>query len=215
MLEIFQQRNPTFSGNISVMGHFLGSCILFDLLYHQVQQYAKEFSGCRSQGAVSRKVKNLMWRCSVCCRKSQRNTHQQDRRPLVKAIIRNFLKSFSGLYMDQERSDAFKKRLKALTKLLLIDNILIYICTTGHFQRTFHLQVTINFVYEILIDVTTPSRMLINYLAMLPSNIIAGPKLAQHLLITQKLQRGSALQCLSFRIACTCVCLRVTVICDY
>ena len=47
----------------------------------------------------------------------------------------------------------------------------------GRFQRTFHLQVTINFVYEILINVTTPSRML-NFLAMLPSNIIAGPKLA-------------------------------------
>ena len=47
--------------------------------------------------------------------------------------------------------------------------------TTGHFQRMFHLQVTITFVYEILIIVTTPSRMLINFLAMLPSNIKARP----------------------------------------
>ena len=46
----------------------------------------------------------------------------------------------------------------------------------GHLQRMFHLQVTINFVYEILINVSTPSRMLINFLAMLPSNIIVGPK---------------------------------------
>ena len=80
--------------------------------------------------------------------------------------------------MDLEGSIAFRKCLKALKKLLLTDNILIYICTTGHFQRMFHLQITINFVYEILINVTTPSRMLINFLAMLPSNIIAGPKLA-------------------------------------
>ena len=80
--------------------------------------------------------------------------------------------------MDLERSDAFRKRLKALKKLLLIENILIYICTMGRFQITFHLQVTINFVYDILINVTTPSRMLKNFLAMLPRNIIAGPKLA-------------------------------------
>ena len=79
--------------------------------------------------------------------------------------------------MDFKRSDAFRKHLKALKKMLLIDNILIYVCTMGDFQKTFHLQVTINFVYEILINVTTPSRML-NFLAMLPSNIIARPKLA-------------------------------------
>ena len=53
--------------------------------------------------------------------------------------------------MDLERSNAFRKRLQALKRLLLIDNISIYICTTGRFQRRFHLQVTINFVYEILI----------------------------------------------------------------
>ena len=52
--------------------------------------------------------------------------------------------------MDLERSNAFRKRLKALKKLLLIDNISIYICTTGHFQRTLHFQVTIKFVYDIL-----------------------------------------------------------------
>ena len=38
MLEIFQKRNPGFAGDVSVMGHSLGSCILFDLLYHQVCQ---------------------------------------------------------------------------------------------------------------------------------------------------------------------------------
>ena len=54
--------------------------------------------------------------------------------------------------MDLEGSNAFRKRLQALKRLLLIDNISIYICTTGRFQRRFHLQVTINFVYEILID---------------------------------------------------------------
>ena len=54
--------------------------------------------------------------------------------------------------MDLERSNAFRKRLQALKGLLLIDNISIYICTTGRFQRRFHLQVTINFVYETLID---------------------------------------------------------------
>ena len=77
--------------------------------------------------------------------------------------------------MVLERSNAFRKRLKALIKLLLIDNISIYIYTTGRFQRMFHFQVTINFVYEILINVTTPSIMLINFLAMLLNNIIAGP----------------------------------------
>lgn len=35
MLELFRQRNPTFQGGVSVMGHSLGSCILFDLLDHQ------------------------------------------------------------------------------------------------------------------------------------------------------------------------------------
>ena len=52
--------------------------------------------------------------------------------------------------MDLERN-AFRKRLQALKKLLLIDNILIYICLMGRFQRRFHFQVTIKFVYEILI----------------------------------------------------------------
>ena len=76
--------------------------------------------------------------------------NQEDRRPLVEAIVRKVLKSVSRLYMDLERSNAFRKRLKALKKLQLIDNISIYICTTGRFQRTLHFQVTINFVYEIL-----------------------------------------------------------------
>ncbi len=37
MFEVFRQRNPGFQGGVSVMGHSLGSCILFDLLNHQVQ----------------------------------------------------------------------------------------------------------------------------------------------------------------------------------
>ena len=35
MYEIFKARNPSFQGGVSVMGHSLGSCVLFDLLYHQ------------------------------------------------------------------------------------------------------------------------------------------------------------------------------------
>lgn len=37
MMELFQQRNPGFTGTIALMGHSLGSCILFDLLSHQAQ----------------------------------------------------------------------------------------------------------------------------------------------------------------------------------
>lgn len=33
--DLFKQRNPTFSGNVSIGGHSLGSLILFDLLCHQ------------------------------------------------------------------------------------------------------------------------------------------------------------------------------------
>ena len=36
MLELFKQRNPRFQGGVSVMGHSLGSCVLFDILDHQV-----------------------------------------------------------------------------------------------------------------------------------------------------------------------------------
>ena len=36
MYELFLQRNPGYSGGVSVMGHSLGSCILFDILSHQV-----------------------------------------------------------------------------------------------------------------------------------------------------------------------------------
>ncbi|XP_068709546.1 phospholipase DDHD2-like [Montipora foliosa] len=35
LLEIFQKRNPMFSGKCSVCGHSLGSSILFDILQHQ------------------------------------------------------------------------------------------------------------------------------------------------------------------------------------
>ena len=36
MLKLFKERNPNFGGSVSVMGHSLGSCILFDLLENQV-----------------------------------------------------------------------------------------------------------------------------------------------------------------------------------
>ena len=35
MYDIFKRRNPLFSGGVSVVGHSLGSVILFDLLSHQ------------------------------------------------------------------------------------------------------------------------------------------------------------------------------------
>ena len=35
MLAIFKTRNPAFRGGVSVMGHSLGSCVLFDILDHQ------------------------------------------------------------------------------------------------------------------------------------------------------------------------------------
>lgn len=37
LYELFLQRHPGYSGGVSVMGHSLGSCILFDLLEHQVR----------------------------------------------------------------------------------------------------------------------------------------------------------------------------------
>eukprot|EP00118_Oscarella_pearsei_P009915 m.58461 g.58461 ORF g.58461 m.58461 type:complete len:968 (+) comp34815_c0_seq4:211-3114(+) len=36
MLALFMTRNPGFTGTVSVMGHSLGSCILFDILSHQL-----------------------------------------------------------------------------------------------------------------------------------------------------------------------------------
>ena len=36
MYQLFLQRNPGYSGGVSVMGHSLGSCVLFDILAHQV-----------------------------------------------------------------------------------------------------------------------------------------------------------------------------------
>lgn len=35
MWDIFRARNPAFRGGVSLMGHSLGSCVLFDLLDHQ------------------------------------------------------------------------------------------------------------------------------------------------------------------------------------
>ena len=53
----------------------------------------QRISGCRSQGAISRKVRNLSGDFLVCCRQFQRNMHQQDRRPLLEAIVSKVLKS--------------------------------------------------------------------------------------------------------------------------
>lgn len=41
MFEIFKARNPGFHGDVSVTGHSLGSCVLFDLLDHQQGQEVK------------------------------------------------------------------------------------------------------------------------------------------------------------------------------
>ena len=43
MLNLFRQRNPSFSGGVSVMGHAVGSCILFDMLAHQVRPHLAQF----------------------------------------------------------------------------------------------------------------------------------------------------------------------------
>ncbi|XP_032869528.1 phospholipase DDHD2 [Amblyraja radiata] len=42
LLALFQQRNPHFSGGVSVTGHSLGSLILFDILTNQVDPSSKE-----------------------------------------------------------------------------------------------------------------------------------------------------------------------------
>lgn len=39
---LFKQRNPNFSGGVSLGGHSLGSLILFDLLCHQQSEPEKE-----------------------------------------------------------------------------------------------------------------------------------------------------------------------------
>lgn len=54
----FCQRNPNFSGNISVSGHSLGSLILFDLLQHQ------EESADNSDTSSSRAKSPLKRHCS-------------------------------------------------------------------------------------------------------------------------------------------------------
>lgn len=40
--DLFKQRNPTFTGGVSLGGHSLGSLILFDLLCHQVSDTEQE-----------------------------------------------------------------------------------------------------------------------------------------------------------------------------
>lgn len=40
--DLFKQRNPTFSGGVSLAGHSLGSLIIFDLLCHQHPEPEKE-----------------------------------------------------------------------------------------------------------------------------------------------------------------------------
>jgi hypothetical protein len=36
LLTLFLSRNQTFAGTVSVMGHSLGACVLFDILSNQV-----------------------------------------------------------------------------------------------------------------------------------------------------------------------------------
>lgn len=52
MYELFLQRNPGYSGGVSVMGHSLGSCILFDILAHQVTAQSTSPSHCSSCDGV-------------------------------------------------------------------------------------------------------------------------------------------------------------------
>ena len=74
--------------------------------------------------------------------------------------------------MDLERSNAFRKRHKALKKLLLIFNILIYICTTGHFQRMFHLQFTINFYMKYWYILKRHVRLRQTFITYLALNLV-------------------------------------------
>lgn len=39
MLKLYKERNPEFHGKVHVMGHSLGSAILFDILCHQRDEY--------------------------------------------------------------------------------------------------------------------------------------------------------------------------------
>jgi hypothetical protein len=54
----FLTRNKDFKGNVSVIGHSLGSLILFDLLTHQVsdEQTADQFENVRKTSAQSNDI---------------------------------------------------------------------------------------------------------------------------------------------------------------
>jgi len=45
MYGVFKTRNPSFDGGVSVVGHSLGSVILFDLLCHQTTTFPPEEAG--------------------------------------------------------------------------------------------------------------------------------------------------------------------------
>jgi hypothetical protein len=42
LVKMFMERNPTFKGTISLIGHSLGSLIVFDLLSHQFENKPSE-----------------------------------------------------------------------------------------------------------------------------------------------------------------------------
>ena len=73
MFEVFKARNPSFQGGVSVVGHSLGSCVLFDLLDHQQGQEVKgERSSTPSAPDLITKSQDvsLTPRYSVCSVKS-------------------------------------------------------------------------------------------------------------------------------------------------
>lgn len=53
LYSLFKQRNPTFSGAVSLSGHSLGSLILFDLLSHQHPQEQTSHSDLPKEGKVN------------------------------------------------------------------------------------------------------------------------------------------------------------------
>ena len=54
MYEIFKSRNPSYQGGVSVVGHSLGSVILFDLLYHQQKNSDPSPGTSATTGATAR-----------------------------------------------------------------------------------------------------------------------------------------------------------------
>lgn len=50
--KLFLSRNPSFTGNVSLTGHSLGSLILFDLLAHQPVRRASSAGGTETGSAT-------------------------------------------------------------------------------------------------------------------------------------------------------------------